>query len=68
MNKKNLVYLEMELLEARLGHGRFNTDFSSANQESAQRSLFANFRKLAKGGDFNLPAMAGLAATEDQVN
>lgn len=66
MNKQERTYLDMELEEAKLESGRYNTDYALTGGSQKAPSLFASFAKLAQGADFNLPSLSGLSTAQSQ--
>ena len=62
MNKQKRTYFQMQLEEASLKSGRYNTDFS----QSRPTSLLDAFRSTAArlGTEFNLPAAQNLGVAE----
>ena len=66
MNKKNRTYLQMELEEATLDSGRYNTDYAIQSRPVTPASLLEAFRTTASrlGSDFNMPAASKLGTAQ----
>ena len=66
MNKQKRTYLEMQLEEASVESGRYNTDLGSQSHPSTPGSLLTAFRSTAArlGSEFNLPAAEKLGVAE----
>lgn len=61
MDKQKRNYLQMQLEEASLDSGRYNTDFA-AQSRPASAGLLGAFRSTVArlGGEFNLPSPSKL--------
>lgn len=67
MNNQKRTYLQMQLEEASLDSGRYNTDFVQ-NKPVSPASLLNAFRSTAArlGTEFNLPTAGKLGVAELQ--
>ena len=65
MNKQKRTYFQMQLEEASLKSGRYNTDFSQS-RPAGPAALLNAFRSTAArlGTEFNLPAAQNLGVAE----
>jgi len=66
MNKQKRTYLEMQLEEASLDSGRYNTDLVAQSRPVGPSALLNAFRSTAArlGTEFNLPAAQNLGVAE----
>jgi len=66
MNKQKRTYLEMQLEEASLDSGRYNTDLVAQSRPVGPSALLNAFRSTAArlGSEFNLPAAEKLGVAE----
>jgi hypothetical protein len=66
MNKQKRTYLQMQLEEASLDSGRYNTDIVAQSRPARPGALLNAFRNTAArlGSEFNLPSAEKLGVAK----
>jgi hypothetical protein len=70
MEKQNRTYMQMQLEEASLDSGRYNTDIVAQSRPTGSAALLNAFRSTAArlGSEFNLPSASKLGVANLRKN